>query len=101
MAFAAVVDSTTATTAKTPQSYAESQQLPEVKQWYQSYREELDSLAENNTWQGTAMPVGVILIKGHWVFKIKFDINGKPERFKARRVVRGFTQKAGIYCDET
>jgi hypothetical protein len=64
IAFAAAVDFTTATTAKTPQSYAESQQLPEAKQWYQAYREELDSLAENDTWQVTAMPVGATLIKG-------------------------------------
>jgi hypothetical protein len=84
MAFAAAVDFTTATAVKTPQSYAESQQLPEAKQWYQACKEELDSLAENDTWQVTAIPVGAILIKGRWVFKIKFDVNGKPERFKAR-----------------
>jgi hypothetical protein len=101
IAFAAAVDLTTATTAKTPQSYAESQQLPEEKQWYQACREELDSLAENNTWQVTTMLMGATLIKGRWVFKIKFDVNGKPERFKARWVVRGFTQKAGIDYDET
>jgi hypothetical protein len=66
------------------------QQLPEEKQWYQACREELDSLAENNTWQVTTMLMGATLIKGRWVFKIKFDVNGKPERFKARWVVRGF-----------
>jgi hypothetical protein len=101
MAFAAAVDFTTATTAKTPQSYAESQQLSEAKQWYQACGEELNSLTENATWQVTVMPVGATLIKGRWVFKIKFDVNGKPERFKARWVVRGFTQKAGIDYDET
>jgi hypothetical protein len=42
------------------------------------------------------MPVGATLTKGRWVFKIKFDVNGKPERFKARWVVRSFTEKAGI-----
>jgi hypothetical protein len=49
----------------------------------------------------TGIPVKAILIKGRWVFKIKFDVNRKPERFKARWVVRGFTHKAGIYYDET
>jgi hypothetical protein len=38
IAFATTVDFTTTTTVKTPQSYAELQQLPEVKQWYQAYR---------------------------------------------------------------
>jgi hypothetical protein len=41
------------------------------------------------------------LIKGRWVFKIKFDVNRKLERFKARWVVRSFTQKAGIDYHET
>jgi hypothetical protein len=58
-------------------------------------------LAENIIWQVTVMLVGATLINGRWVFKIKFDVNGKPERFKARWIVRGFTQKAGIDYDGT
>jgi hypothetical protein len=49
MAFATTVDFIATTTVKTPQSYAELQQLLEAKQWYQAYREESVSLTENDT----------------------------------------------------
>jgi hypothetical protein len=36
-----------------------------------------------------------------WVFKQKFKANGSLECYKARWVLRGFTQRPGIDFDET
>lgn len=36
-----------------------------------------------------------------WIYKHKFRSDGSLERYKARWVLRGFTQRPGIDFDET
>jgi hypothetical protein len=40
-------------------------------------------------------------VSGKWVFKHKLNPDGSLKRYKARWVVRGFTQRAGINFGET
>jgi hypothetical protein len=46
-------------------------------------------------------PLGVNIITGKWVYRHKFLLDGTLDRYKARWVLRGFTQRPGIDCDET
>jgi hypothetical protein len=47
------------------------------------------------------VPDGTKLVDTKWVYKIKRLADGSIEKFKARRVGRGFTQEHGVNYDET
>ena len=46
-------------------------------------------------------PKGANLVTSKWVFDVKRLISGAIEKFKARLVVRGFSQKFGVDFQET
>jgi len=60
---------------------------------------EIATLEANNTWTSTLLPANKKPIGCKWVYKIKS--NGSIERYKARLVVKWFTQKEGIDYTET
>ncbi|XP_055542789.1 uncharacterized protein LOC129728376 [Wyeomyia smithii] len=61
----------------------------------------MNSLNRNQTWVLTKLPAGKKLISCEWVFKVKSGANGEPDRYKARLVARGFTQRYGYDYTET
>jgi histone deacetylase 1/2 len=63
--------------------------------------EEFTALQLNKTWDLVPRPAGTNVVSGKWIFKHKFNADGTLERYKARWVLRGFTQRPGIDFDET
>ena len=61
--------------------------------------EEMNSLNKNKTYDLEEPPKGKKVLKNKWVFKLKED-GDKLVKYKARLVVKGFSQKQGIDCDE-
>ena len=62
---------------------------------------EIESLRKNDVWELADLPKGRKAVGSKWVLKIKTDAEGSVERFKARLVAQGFSQKPGIDYDET
>lgn len=84
-----------------PKSYQEAINCPENEKWIEAMDSELSSLQKNHTWSLVDLPEGRKVIDNKWIFKLKHNSAGDIERFKARLVVRGFTQQHGIDYLET
>lgn len=82
-----------------PQTVGEALNSLNSDDWQKAMSEEFDSLKQHNVWELVDRPKNQNIIKSKWVFKIKNE-NGN-ERFKARLVARGFSQKYGLDFKET
>lgn len=69
--------------------------------WKRAIEEELQSLEKNATWSLTELPPGRKVIDNKWVFKIKRHSDGSVDRYKARLVARGFSQRFGFDYTDT
>jgi hypothetical protein len=63
--------------------------------------EEYGALMSNGTWELVPQPRGSNIITDKWVFTHKFLSDGTFDRYKARWVLRGFTQHPGVDYNET
>ena len=57
--------------------------------------EEVKCMHKNDVWKLFEPPQDRQVIGSKWVFKRKIDSGGSVERYKARLVAQGFTQKPG------
>ncbi|PHT63580.1 hypothetical protein T459_32589 [Capsicum annuum] len=62
---------------------------------------EFEAFYANNTWDLVPLPAGKRAIGCKWVYNIKHKAGGSVERYKARLIVKGYTQQDGIDYIET
>jgi hypothetical protein len=63
--------------------------------------EEYQSIMKNEVWEIVPRLKNKDGVSYRWLFKIKHAANGSIEKYKARFVARGFSQKEGIDYEET
>ncbi|CAL1391443.1 unnamed protein product [Linum trigynum] len=76
-----------------PVSFEEAVKDP---RWNEAMQCEILSIKKNDTWLLTDLPFGVIPLKLKWIFRTKLTETGAIDKFKARLVVKGCSQKYGI-----
>ena len=79
-----------------PSSYFEAISSPDALIWKKAIKVELDSILKNQTWELVDLPSGEKPIGYKWIFKRKYFLDGSIEKYKARLVVKGFSQKQNI-----
>src|SRR6185312_726778 len=69
--------------------------------WRRAMEEEYAALLTNQTWDLVPRPSGCNVVTGKWIWTHKRRADGTLERYKARWILRGFTQRPGVDYDET
>ena len=64
-------------------------------------QKEIQSLDENHVWDLVESPKDRQVVGTKWVFRRKVGENGVVERYKARLVAQGYSQKFGQDYEET
>jgi transposase InsO family protein len=70
------------------------------KKWQEAMKLEIEAIERNQTWEFVSLPHQARKIGVKWVFKTKFNEEGKVDKCKARLVAKGYSQKAGIDYNE-
>lgn len=79
-----------------PQTLREAVDAEDAVEWIRAMHDELNLLEENKTWELVKRPENQNVISNRWIFKTKYTADGEVEKYKARLVIRGFSQKEGI-----
>jgi hypothetical protein len=69
--------------------------------WKDAMMEEYQSIMKNDVWEIVPRPERKSVVTSRWLYKIKHVADGSIDKYKARFVARGFSQKEGIDYEET
>jgi transposase InsO family protein len=84
-----------------PKTLNEAMRSPFARNWAEAAVEEWMSLQVNDTWNLVDQESWMKVIPCKWVFTVKLNEYGIPNRFKARLVAGGHRQEEGVDYDET
>jgi hypothetical protein len=69
--------------------------------WRDAKMEEHYSIMRNDVWEIVLRPEGKLAVTSKWLYKVKHAADGNVDKYKARFVARGFSQKEGVDYEET
>jgi len=70
-------------------------------EWNDAMKEELAMINKNGTWQLISRPEDRKVIGVKWVYRTKLNPDGSIHKHKARLVVKGYSQMAGVDYGDT
>jgi len=73
-----------------PKSY---KQVSSIPHWENAMTNEIKALEKNQTNYLVILPQNKSAIGCEWVYKVKFQVDGSVERYKAKLVAKGYTQQ--------
>ena len=68
--------------------------------WKDAMHKEYESIMKNDVWEVVSRSEDKSVVTLKWLYKIKHGSDGSVEKYKARFVARGFSQKEDIDYDD-
>ncbi|CAI7772091.1 unnamed protein product [Closterium sp. NIES-53] len=90
-----------ATLGDDPHTHTEALASLDTSLWKQAMEKELASIKENDVFELVDPPKGAYLVGCKWVLKKNLGADGSVERYKARLVAQGYTQREGEHYSKT
>ncbi|KAE8696738.1 Aminomethyltransferase [Hibiscus syriacus] len=84
--------------AEIPSTVQEAMQSAHSKEVVQS---EYDAILKNNTWSLVKLPACRIPVGCKWLFKLKRNLDGSVNRYKASLIAKGYSQVSGYDFTDT
>ena len=78
-----------------PVTYKQAINSLNSKNWIDAMQTEINMLKQRNTWTIVDIPKNRYIIGTKFVYKTKLKANGAIDKYKARLVVQGFSQRPG------
>ena len=78
--------------AHEPRNLREAEMQPEWPEWSRAMDDEYAQLTKLGVFEPSELPAGRKAIGCRWVYRIKYNSEGRIVRFKARLVAQGFSQ---------
>jgi len=69
--------------------------------WREAATLEYNTLGETGTFEIVDLPMDQKAIGSGWVFQVKHNADGSIERFKARILAKGYSQRPGLDYNES
>ena len=63
------------------------------KEQMEAMKEEYDSIMKNETWELIELPENKVPIGSKWLYKTKFNADDSIDKYKAKLVAKGYSQK--------
>ncbi|RVW50135.1 Retrovirus-related Pol polyprotein from transposon RE1 [Vitis vinifera] len=80
---------------------AEFEEAEKDDKWIEAMKEELRMIEKNDTWELVDRPQHRKVIGVKWVYRTKLNAYGSVNKYKARLVVKGYSQVFGVDFSET
>ena len=87
--------------ALNPSTVDEARSRPDWEKWEMAIAAKLRSLDDTQMWRVVERPIGMNVVGCKWVFKIKQNAAGEIDKYKARLVMKGYSQVQGVDYDDT
>ncbi|KAA3479869.1 Retrovirus-related Pol polyprotein from transposon TNT 1-94 [Gossypium australe] len=75
-----------------PQTYNGAIQSSESTLWKDDIKSEIESIIQNHTWELVDLLLGIKPFSSKWIFKQKMKADGTIDKYKARLVIKGYSQ---------